>query len=133
MKRTVWIVGICALLLGIAGSVVAQEQQQTEKQAHTGTCRLCDAAESKAYVTQVAGKFGRGATNALFGWTELIVSPMRASHAHEGLAVGIDRGIGHMLKRTIVGLGELFTCWTWPGTPQWAQDCSWGTMGMAGR
>ena len=126
MKMLRVVIGVCGVMLVMAGSVVAAETQEK-------TCGLCDAAESHAYVTQAGGKLGRGLVNALFGWTELFVQPARAHHAHEDIATGIDRGLGNTIKRTVVGIGEFFTCWTWPGTPVWAKDCSLGVMGMTGR
>ena len=133
MKILRVVIGVCSVMLVLASTARAQEPAQATAPAPEKICGLCNAAESDGYLTQVGGKLGRGLANGLLGWTELFVQPVKASHAHEGLAVGIDRGIGNMLKRTVVGIGEFFTCWTWPGTPVWAKDCSLGVMGMTGR
>lgn len=91
------------------------------------TCRLCQTAESRAYFTQAGGKLSRGLLNTLFGWTELFVYhevPEDRTEVERALFSRPDVGLRHMCKRTIVGVGETFTFWTWPALPLWTKDCA---------
>ena len=76
---------------------------------------------------------GRGVVNAALGWTELFVQPVRSHQAKESIITGIDRGVGYTFHRTIIGLGEFFTFWTWHETPMWTKDCALGELGWTGR
>ena len=128
MKRTQIVLALLGASLLIPRIAAAEVE---EGEAHL--CKLCDAAESQPYFTQAVAKLGRGVVNGLLGWTELVAQPIRAHKAGESLIIGIDRGVGYTFKRTILGVGEFFTFWTWHETPMWAKDCALGEMGITGR
>jgi len=55
---------------------------------------------------------GRGAVNALLGWTELIHQPAQEAKAGRNVLAGIGKGVGEGVVRTLAGVGEVLTFWT---------------------
>jgi len=76
-------------------------------------CPICQTAnDPKAgYGRRASTTLLRGAINAGFGWTELLVNPAEEVNAGGRLLVGVGRGMGLALTRTASGLGELLTFW----------------------
>ena len=80
-------------------------------------CPICLHADDEHadYHAKAGMTFVRGASNLLFGWTEVIREP--AQEAREGrnvrnVVVGMANGVGHGITRTAMGVGELLTFWT---------------------
>ncbi len=80
-------------------------------------CPICLHADNEQadYPSKAGMTFVRGASNLLFGWTEVIREP--AEEAKQGrnvrnVVVGMANGVGHGIARTAVGVGELLTFWT---------------------
>ena len=64
------------------------------------------------YPTYAGRKLGRGVTNVLLGWTEILRSEERVSDQHGPVAAlfwGPLDGIGNAIKRTAVGVYETAT------------------------
>ena len=100
---------VTALGLGLSRPIAAAEQRTI--------CPICQRATDNTpdYGTKAGATFVRGATNLLFGWTEVIRQP--AEEAREGrtvrtVIVGMADGVGKGIARTAVGIGELLTFWT---------------------
>ena len=94
------------LILGIARPALA-EQPPT-------ICPICNAANNDAadYSQKAGSTLVRGALNTAFGWTELLVEPAEEVKEGGNLVTGIGKGVGFAVKRTFLGVGELFTFWT---------------------
>ena len=64
---------------------------------------------------QMSAKITRGITNTLYGWTELVRTPVGISecaptmNAAKTLAIGIPYGIVRMVGRTVIGVYEVAT------------------------
>lgn len=69
------------------------------------------AEEEGNYATQAAGKFGRGFANSTFGWAELFKNMVNEPHRNGWMCapVGLVKGVGHAVGRTVVGVAELVT------------------------
>jgi putative exosortase-associated protein (TIGR04073 family) len=91
-------------------------------------CPICQAANNQntPYPQRAGSVLMRGATNATFGWTELLLQPSAEAEQGGNLAAGVGRGLGLAFKRTAVGFGELFTFWVPKGKqgyPVLSEDC----------
>ncbi len=82
--------------------------------APRAACPICSRAneEAAAYPAKAVSTLGRGAANALFGWTELIRQPAQEAKAGGNVLVGIGKGVGQGVLRTLAGVGEALTFWT---------------------
>jgi putative exosortase-associated protein (TIGR04073 family) len=94
-----------AVLLGFAGPVLAEEGQ---------VCPVCSraSAETASYPSKAGNTLVRGAANTLLGWTELIRQPASEVKGGGNVVVGLGKGVGHTVKRTLAGIGEVLTFWT---------------------
>jgi len=119
----------------MVGAVEAAKVTQTAAvpEAAKKSCGVCNTAESTNYLPHATGTLGRGITNAALGWTELFAQPVRAGKAGDNVLVGVGKGLGHTIKRTLLGLGEVLTFWVPPGSLVLADDCAFGTMGLTDR
>ncbi len=68
------------------------------------------------FESEIGAKLGRGATNILYGWTEIARTATRWSgepeHGFwEAVTIGIPYGVFRMMGRTIVGVYEVATCY----------------------
>lgn len=111
--------------LGATGTIAAAEEQPT---ATPVMCPICRQANNRQapYAEKAGSTLVRGAINAAFGWTELLVQPTEEVNHGGSLAVGVGKGIGFAVKRTALGFGELLTFWTpkdKEGNFTLAQDC----------
>lgn len=91
-------------------------------------CPICSSAgsDTAGYGSHAVHTLGRGATNTLLGWTEIIRQPSQTAKAGGNVAVGIGRGVSESVKRTLAGVGEVLTFWapkTKDGYVTFAQDC----------
>lgn len=121
---------ICVMTLVIASlcateAVLAAEDQSA---ATPIVCPICRQANNRQapYAEKAGSTLVRGAINAAFGWTELLVQPTEEVNHGGSLAVGVGKGIGFAVKRTALGFGELLTFWTpksKEGNFTLAQDC----------
>lgn len=107
VPRVSLIVGLLGwvMVMGGAGPVRAEEPM---------ICPICAKAEAEkaSYAEKAGYTLVRGATNALLGWTELIAQPANEVKAGGNLVVGIGKGIGQGVKRTLGGAAEVLTFWT---------------------
>ncbi len=113
MRRLASTFVISALLTinGASAARAADTSSTTETPA--SRCPICGRAnnESTPYPEKAAVTFIRGATNTVFGWTELLVQPAAEAERSGNLAIGMGKGVQNAVSRTASGLGELFTFW----------------------
>ena len=92
--------------------------------------RVIDEATPSSEVTPYSAKAGstlaRGATNTLLGWTDLIREPAAEAKQGGNVLVGLGKGVGGTVKRTLGGIADVLTFWT-PKTHQgylhFTEDC----------
>ena len=96
----------CAALLGGASPARAEETKRI--------CPICGNASSDpaSYSAKAGTTLVRGSANTLLGWTELIRQPVEETKAGGNILVGIGKGVGQGVMRTVEGIGELLTFWT---------------------
>jgi putative exosortase-associated protein (TIGR04073 family) len=96
-----------AALVGLSTPVKAEETAKTQ-------CPICSKAsdQSATYSTKAGTTLVRGAANTALGWTELISQPVQEVKSGGNVFVGIGKGVGQTVKRTLSGLGEVLTFWT---------------------
>lgn len=109
----------CAVLLGLSEPLSAGDKV---------VCPICSKAsnESTPYPSRAACTLVRGTANTLWGWTELIRQPALAAKEGDNVLVGVAQGLGYSVKRTALGLAEVFTFWspkTAHGSLHLADDC----------
>lgn len=106
MTRWLAVILGCAVWLGGAHAALAEEPQRT-------ICPICSRAnkEAAAYPTKAVATLGRGAANTFLGWTELIRQPAEEVKAGGNVLMGIGKGVGQGVTRTLAGVGELLTFW----------------------
>ena len=77
-------------------------------------CPVCAKAsdESTSYPAKAGSTLVRGATNTLLGWTELFRQPVNEVKGGGNVVIGIGKGVGQTVKRTLAGVGEVLTFWT---------------------
>ncbi len=82
--------------------------------AEDGACPICQkaGAEDATYTQKAGNTLARGASNAVFGWTELIRQPAQEAKGGGNVFVGIGKGVSQGVMRTLAGAGELLTFWT---------------------
>ncbi|MDP3722084.1 MAG: hypothetical protein Q8R91_01115 [Candidatus Omnitrophota bacterium] len=95
-----------AVLLGPSERLCADEQDVV--------CPICTMASnaSTPYPSRASCTLVRGTANTLWGWTELIRQPALAAKKGDNVLVGVAQGFGDSVKRTALGLAEVFTFWT---------------------
>ncbi len=108
------------LILFVASSPAFAEERQL--------CPICLKANDpkSSYQEKGGNTLLRGALNASLGWTEIIRQPAQEAKEGGNLLVGLAKGVGQGLTRTLTGLGEIFTFWTPKLNDQYihfAQDC----------
>jgi putative exosortase-associated protein (TIGR04073 family) len=99
------VVGTLAIwLLGTSSALAAEG----------AICKLCANAtdEAATYPEKAGNTLVRGAANALFGWTELIRQPVAEVKGGGNVLVGMGKGLGETVRRTLGGAGEVLTFWT---------------------
>ena len=99
-------------VLGIAMLFSAQRPAMAE--AAKPMCPICakSGTDETAYAAKAGATLVRGAANTLLGWTELIRQPVQETKAGGNVLVGIGKGVGHGVMRTVQGMGEVLTFWT---------------------
>jgi len=109
-----------AFISGMPGAAQAEEKPM---------CPVCAKAgdEAAPYGTKAGFTLVRGATNTLFGWTELLRQPAQEVQEGGNVFAGMAKGVGESVKRTLAGAGEVLTFWT-PKTKDgrylhFANDC----------
>ena len=103
LRRLAVTVG-CAMLLALPTAAMAEDQKPK-------VCPICGRTNA-GYSSKAGTTLVRGAANTLLGWTELIRQPAQEAKAGGNVLVGIGKGIGHGVMRTLAGVGEVFTFWT---------------------
>lgn len=111
-----------------AGASANAEESHAVSQTPVTVCPICGRANNRQapYGEKASSTLVRGAINAAFGWTELLVQPTEEVNNGGNVAVGIGKGMGYAIKRTALGFGELLTFWTPKGRDgnfTLAQDC----------
>ena len=120
VRRPVFVMWCSALLVSFAAAPRADaapsDQPPAAESAQADTpfmCPICHSANKPdaPYAEKAGSTLARGATNTLFGWTELLLQP--AAEVNEGgnVLAGVGKGIGNGVKRTALGVGELLTFW----------------------
>ena len=117
---------LVTLLVMMATPAVVRAADSTEPPP--ARCPICQAANNQqaTYAEHAGSSLVRGATNAAFGWTELLLQPSAEAEQGGNIAAGIGRGLGMAVKRTGVGFGELFTFWVPKGKQGYTvltEDC----------
>ncbi|MBI2093856.1 MAG: hypothetical protein HYT88_03955 [Candidatus Omnitrophica bacterium] len=105
-----WLIAF-SLFVTSSLSFAAEEKQPGKETPLCPICRNTNSQETP-YATKVSYTLLRGATNTLFGWTELFRQPATKVRAGSNVANGIANGVGHSVSRTLGGIGELLTFWT---------------------
>lgn len=109
--------GNCVPLIAMAMVSVwlAGAPAQAEETASPAStiCPICHRANDQTlpYTQKAGATLVRGATNLIFGWTELLVQPASEVQKDGDLVRGIGKGLGQSVTRTAAGLGELLTFW----------------------
>ena len=102
---------VLLLLLLTLGSSAGAVQDQTSVPAVCPICgRLLN--DQTDYATKASHTLLRGATNTLFGWTEVILQPAETAKQSGNLFTGLAKGVGQGLTRTLTGVAEVVTFWT---------------------
>ena len=118
MQRSVCLVAAIAglaALLGLSATARAEEPAApSTQQVKPMVCPICGRVSdpSATYSTKAGSTLVRGAANAAFGWTELISEPVHEVKHGGNVLVGIGKGVGRTLTRTLSGLAEVLTFWT---------------------
>jgi len=104
VKRWLGMVGVIGLMVLAMGAVSAEA---------AGDCGMCAKAndDSSGYLSHSGNTLLRGVTNTGLGWFELFNQPSQASKNGENIGVGILKGVGYSVKRTLKGAGEILTFW----------------------
>ena len=119
------------LVFGAAASVLAADQHaqsSTPSSSQVHVCPICGRAnnDQAGYSEKAAMTLARGATNTIFGWTEIIRQPADSVRNGDTVLDGIGKGVQHSIKRTLGGVGELLTFWM-PKSPsgyvRFTHDC----------
>lgn len=104
LRPLVLVLGCAVILLGLPGPVMAEDQ-------NLKVCPICGHTNAD-YSAKAGTTLVRGAANTLLGWTELFRQPAQEAKAGGNVLVGIGKGVGHGVMRTVAGLGEVLTFWT---------------------
>lgn len=113
VRTLVAFTGLLCLVAPAAGA--AQEPAAAPARAKTeAVCPICGRTnqQSLPYAEKAGSTLIRGATNTLFGWTELIRQPTNEAKNNGNILVGLANGAGRTVGRTLAGLGEILTFWT---------------------
>lgn len=103
------------LCLAVPAARAAEEPAAAPVPAKTeAVCPICGRVNQSSlpYAEKAGSTLMRGATNTLFGWTELIRQPTNEAKAGGNILAGIANGAGQTVGRTLAGLGEIITFWT---------------------
>ena len=115
MKRiAVWSMVIAVLWVMGAPAWAHEEAAAASSTDSSKLCAPCAKANDDAasYPAKSGATLLQGAGNVLLGWTEILVEPVRTTQAKGNLGVGVLKGIGVAVKRTVLGVAEVVTFWT---------------------
>jgi len=117
------------LFIGTSHQAVAEEKRE-EKQL---LCPICSTLEdrSTSYGEKAGNTLARGMLNLTLGWTEMIRQPGKAAREGKGVLHGLANGVAFSARRTLRGLGEVFTFWTPKTTERYihfSKDCPLDTL-----
>ena len=101
-------------LIGTAVGLIILFGGSAQARAEGKMCPICSKAgdQKAAYATKASCTLVRGTTNAFLGWTELIRQPANEVKDGGNVLIGIGKGVGETVKRTLGGAAELLTFWT---------------------
>jgi len=121
------VVLLSVFLAGVGGAADPAVAEEPAPQPSAIECPICHYATDKASYGQKAGStMIRGATNLMFGWTELLLKPREEIQEGGNVVTGIGKGMSLAVGRTANGLGELLTFWTPKGRQgylRFSKDC----------
>lgn len=103
-----WKVLALGLLIFLGSSGIGWSEEQP---IHCPVCARANS-ETASYPSKAGSTLVRGATNTLFGWTEILRQPARQVKAGGNVFTGMLAGLGQGAQRTLVGAGEILTFWT---------------------
>ena len=111
---------VCVAVLGASRMAAAADEP--------AMCPICGKANdaSSSYSSNASHTLLRGATNVLFGWTELMRQPAEEVKAGGHVLTGIAKGVGYGVGRTAAGAGEILTFWvpkSQHGYVHFSKDC----------
>ena len=86
----------------------------TASLAYAAECKICSNLNSDDPAKVGGSRIGNGLANGLFGWTEIFFRPGKVSAEGGNPIIGVFRGLGNAITRTVVGATEVVTFWT-PG------------------
>ena len=106
---TRWLAVILGATLWLGDAQAAQPDEPPRP-----ICPICSRAneDTAAYPSKAVATLGRGAANTFLGWTELIRQPAQEAKAGGNVLIGIGKGVGYGVTRTLAGVGELLTFWS---------------------
>jgi len=115
-----------ALTLPLAARAAAEDQAAAPDKPVV--CPICSKAnvQDGNYSATSGTTFVRGASNTLLGWTEIIRRPAEEAKAGGNVVVGVGKGVGEGVMRTLSGVGEVLTFWvpkTKSNKVNFAKDC----------
>ncbi|MBI4355615.1 MAG: hypothetical protein HY597_04105 [Candidatus Omnitrophica bacterium] len=110
MKRgfgALLVISLMILGTGVASADMAKGGAQGD------LCKICATAndDSAPYAAHAGSALVLGAANTLLGWTELFNQPAQAHKNGEHIGVGLVRGVGYTIRRTLQGVGGILTFW----------------------
>ena len=127
MRSWGWLIAAAVLVSPVSARA---EETKAPAAAARSTCPICGRANNPNahYSEKMVSTLARGATNTVFGWTELLRQPVEEAKTGGNVFTGISRGVSHSIRRTMKGVTEVLTFWT-PKTNkgeyvQFSTDCA---------
>ena len=91
--------------------------------AYAGTCNMCANLKSSDQAKVCGARILSGLSNTALGWTEIFSKPGKEVAAGGNIVVGLFKGLGNAITRTVVGAVEVATFWTPGDTVCGLPDC----------
>ena len=126
MLKTIRVIALTLLVVSLCTGLAFTDEA-------VRACGICEHAESGNYAVSAPGKISRGIVNIGFGWTNLFMQPKKSVDHGENLLMGIGKGFGYTLLRTIEGVAEAGLFFLPPAFEEPLKNCAFGDMGITGR
>lgn len=107
-------IAVWGLVVAVGCAIAAPVWAEEGAASAATPCSICAKANDDAarYPAKAGAALAQGAGNVLLGWSEILVEPVRTTQAKGNVGVGVLRGIGLAVKRTVLGAVEVVTFWT---------------------
>ena len=79
--------------------------------SYQASAKLVDGVNSPKYAVRAPARFLQGVVNFSFGWSALILDPVRAAKSDKKVMDGVFEGMGNMITYTWLGAWDVGTCW----------------------